>query len=485
VYENSFNVFAQDQWQVTPQLNLNYGLRYDYTTPLQSEKKDLSTFIPNQNGLVLAGGGISTIYPADKKDFGPRVGLAWQPRKNGSLVVRAGAGVFYDTVSISPFLALSRVANGGPTGVQGNPIGDSPVGTYSKNKYTLPTDGSAIFPSAISVSGSSVYNLLGVSQHFRTPATYNLHFELQQRLGGAALLQVGYVGSLGRNQLVLVDTNPAAPGSGGSVKSRPYYSEYPNYGVINELQTVGSSNYHSLQATLKTSNWHGVVSQLTWGWAHSLDYGTSVALPQNNNDLRSEYGNSTYDLRHNVSAVVAYSIPRSRLGPKWLTGGWATSATFSFRTALPFGLVAYPDFSGTGENTSRPNRIGDPYAGVSHQIVNHQAVQWVTPDAFAYPAPGTFGNLSRNQLRGPDFRDVDLSISKETPITERVSGQLRIDLYNVFNRVNLANPTFLGANLYLGGYIPTVGSTVGTSLGLPGIGPGEPFNAQLAFKLRF
>jgi hypothetical protein len=161
------------------------------------------------------------------------------------------------------------------------------------------------------------------------------------------------------------------------------------------------------------------------------------------------------------------------------------SATASFRTGLPFGLISFPDFTGTGENTARPNWIGNPYAGVSHSVVNHQPVQWLNPDAFAYPDPGTFGNLARNQLRGPDFKDVDLSIVKNIPLHERVSAELRADLFNIFNRVNLANPTFLGANLYLGGYIPSIGSTLGTSFGLPGIGPGEPFNVQLALKIKF
>jgi hypothetical protein len=161
------------------------------------------------------------------------------------------------------------------------------------------------------------------------------------------------------------------------------------------------------------------------------------------------------------------------------------SGIATVRTGMPFGLTSIPEFSFTGENTSRVNRVGDPYAGLSHQVVNHQPVQWVNASAFAYPAVGTFGMFSRNQLRGPDLRGVDISVTKDTPISERVSSQLRIEVYNVFNRVNLANPTFLGANLFFGTSVSPIGSTLGTSFGLPGIGPGEPVNLQVALRVRF
>jgi hypothetical protein len=165
--------------------------------------------------------------------------------------------------------------------------------------------------------------------------------------------------------------------------------------------------------------------------------------------------------------------------------GWSVSGIVTLRSGMPFGLTSIPEFSGTGENTSRVNQVGDPYAGLSHQIVDHQPVEWVKAGAFAYPASGAFGMLSRNQLRGPDLRTVDLSFTKQTAINERFSVQFQVEVYNLFNRVNLANPTFLGANLFFGTSISPIGSTLGTSFGLPGIGPGEPANAQLALRLRF
>jgi hypothetical protein len=145
---NGYNFFVQDNWQIRPSLTLNYGLRYDYTTPLHNDAQNLSTFVPGR-GILIAGKDLGTVYPADKKNFAPRVGLAWQPGRNGGLVLRGAFGIFYDTVPVSNFIAQSRVANGGPPGLHANPVGSAPVGTYARNGYTLPLDGSAVFPTAI------------------------------------------------------------------------------------------------------------------------------------------------------------------------------------------------------------------------------------------------------------------------------------------------------------------------------------------------
>ena len=185
---------------------------------------------------------------------------------------------------------------------------------------------------------------------------------------------------------------------------------------------------------------------------------------------------------------MQYNIPGSH-GPKWLTHGWTVNSTLSLRSGLPFDLDAIGDWSGTGENLDRPVLVGNPYSGVSHDVTS-SGVYWFNPNAFAFPNPGSFGTFRRNQLFGPNFKDVDLSFDKSTAITERVQAQLRFELFNIFNRANLGNPTFLGANLLIPAgpgapFTLPITSTNGEQFGLPGIGPGEPFNVQVALKLQF
>jgi hypothetical protein len=152
----------------------------------------------------------------------------------------------------------------------------------------------------------------------------------------------------------------------------------------------------------------------------------------------------------------------------------------SFRTGLPFTVHAATDTSGTGENTDRGDQIGNAYEGVSHFLVSHSYVQWVNPAAFQNPPQGSFGTMGRNQLTGPGFASVDLSVFKNIPVTERLKAQFRVEMFNIFNRLNLAPPSG-----YLFGGFGQSTDTIGDYNGAPGIGPGEPFNMQLALKLIF
>jgi hypothetical protein len=494
VYANGFSFFGQDNFQVTRRLNINLGVRYDYSGPIHDGNKDLSTFIPSApGGLVLVGDGIKSLYPSDWKNFGPRVGFALQPFDEASTVVRGGFGIAYDTVNVSPFLGNSFIYNGGPNGVQGNPIGANSAQTLTLNGFTLPTDGSVIpWPT------NTNFNLFSVSQNFKTPYLYNYSLNVQQSLGKAAIAQVGYVGSLGRHLLLLRDLNQAALGSdfnllpGQPNPTRPYSTQFPQFGVIDELESSGTSNYNSLQASLKLSSWHGLTSQFAYTFAHTLDYGSFTALPQNSFDPAAEYGNSDFDTKHNFTAYLLYALPGTSHGPRVLSNGWKFSSLLSFRSGAPFTVAAYGDPSGTGENTDRPSLTGDPYQGVSHTVHDHQPVQWINPNSFTINT-GQFGTMGRNQLFGPGFGDVDFTVLKDTPINERVSTQFRIEIFNLFNRINLGSPTFTGtngiySNVPYGGSGNSgfpIGSTNGSQFGLPGIGPGEPFNVQLALKVIF
>ncbi len=496
---NSFDLFAQDTWQISPKLNLNYGLRYDYQGPIHDGNDDLSVFNPAKGGLVTVGQQIGSLYPDYWKAFSPRLGFAYQPTSSNGLVVRGGFGIYFDTPAIVPFLDNSSslstpsVANNGPLGVEGNPAGSQPVYTLQQNGYTL-APGAPIFPVGnVSLAGNNVVNLFSVSPNFRPAYTLSYNLNVQKSLGNRAMLQIGYVGSQGRRLLILRDINQAALGSGFvnttdangfpyQQTTRPYFSSYPNFGVINEIQSTGTSNYNGLQMSLRTASWHGLISQANFTWSHSLDEVTQYvgALPQDSNNLKGNYGNSDYNIPLTFTSYLIYDIPALSRGPRWLTSGWEANANLSFHSGPPFNVYASSDTSGTGENTARGDQIGNPYQGVNQSLNNHQPVQWIDPAAFANPVNGSFGTIGRNVLRGPGYGNVDLSFLKNIPIKERLHAQLRIEMFNVFNRVNLAPPSG-----YIGGGFGQSSDTIGDYSGAPGIGPGEPFNTQLALKILF
>jgi outer membrane receptor protein involved in Fe transport len=479
VFVKTFALFAQDSWQINSRLTLNYGLRWDYEGPLGNDKKDLSVFIPSKGGLVFQGAGIDSVYPKDYHNFSPRIGFAYKLGSRGNLVVRGGFGIYFDTPNLNPFLD-NRPANGAPNGLEGNPAGPSPVQTLPANAYTIQAGVPIFTPTNTDCSSGAgcgqAFNIFSVSQNFRTPYNYNYNLNVEKTLGRSLLLQVGYVGSAAHRLMTTQDINQAPLGGG----PLPYSVQFPDFGVINQIETNGNSNYNSLQTILKVREWHRFTSQLTYTWAHGLDDMTAYrgTIPQDSFNLKGDYGNMDFDTRHNFTAVLNYDLPGAT---RWrpLLNGWTLSSLLSFHTGQPFTVYSSADTTGTNEGVQRANQIGDPFAGVSHSF-SKSGVQWVNPAAFENAAPGTFGTSPRNGYYGPGYAAVDFSVVKNTKITERIAAQLRVEMFNLFNRTNLALPSGT-----LGSGFGISADTIGDYNGAPGIGPGEAFNVQLGLKITF
>jgi hypothetical protein len=483
VLANGYDFFGQDDWQITPKLNLNLGLRYEYFGPLHSIGPDnLGVFVQGK-GLEIQGNGVNSIFPPDRNNFAPRVGLAYQVASG--LVVRAGAGVFFDQININPFLDF-RPPISAADGLEDNPFGPAAVDSYSRNGYnwqTVQAGGASIFPGVTTclgnfatdpkcLSASQIFNVFSVNQNFRTPYFLNYNVNVEKSIGSVAVLQVGYVGSDAHKLSVMENIN----------QNGAFNAQYPNYGSIIQLNSVGASNYNSLQTILKVRQYKGFTAQFAYTWAHELDNVTEYrgAIPLDSFNLGQEYGSGDFDTRHNFTAFLNYDVPGSSHGPKFLTHGWQVSTFISLHTGQPFNFDA---------GTQRPglNIVGNPFAGVNHTFSAALGGEpWVNPAAFCVPGAvgcaGTTnpaGNLSRNALTGPGFADVDLSVFKNIPIRERLRVQLRAEMFNVFNRINPASGAgSVGSN-------GVVGDTIGDFNGAPGLGPGEPFNMQLAGKIIF
>jgi hypothetical protein len=493
IYLKTFSLFAQDAWQMSPKLTFNYGLRWDYEGPPGDGKNDLSVFVPSKGLVTQGSGGISSIYPKIYTNFSPRLGFAYQAKSD--LVIRGGFGVYFDTPRMNPIFD-AHTPNGASQGVEANPAGTVPVTTVTAQPLTSTggvwTSNPIFQPGPACPTGNGcgavTYNIFTVTQQFHTPYVYNFNLNIEKGLGKSLLWQVGYVGSAAHHLLTVADLNQPALGIG----ALPFATQFPNFGVIDQLQTAGNSNYHSLQTVLKIREWHRLSGQVVYSWSHALDDMTQARgnLPQNSFNLKGDYGNSDLDSKHNFKTLINYDLPN---GPRWkrLTNGWQVSSLVALWSGLPFTVFSSFD-TATGEGTQRANQVSNPFAGANHSVVTQGGStfeQWINPAAFINPPAGTFGTSSRNGYRGPGFADVDFSIVKNTPITERVKAQFRIELFNLFNRVNLAPPsgTCSGnpGTTCAGGSLGQSADTLGDSIGAPGIGPGEPFNMQLALKIIF
>jgi hypothetical protein len=346
--------------------------------------------------------------------------------------------------------------------------------------------GSATAPTCTSDNPCGVFS---IQKTFQPSNNINYNLQIEQSFGSNVIMQLGYVGSSGHHLLSIVDLNQSLPNANGvDQTTRPYYSSFPQYGNINEIRSIGNSNFNSLQATLRASNYHHLSTQFAYTWSHAFDDVTAYrgALPQDSTNFKGDYGQGDFDSRNNLVGEVTYDLP-GLVAHKALTGGWQFNSVMAFHSGLPFTVLTDDQTDNTGENNQRANQvIANPYAGFKQQ---KPGANWLNPAAFVDPAAGTWGTTHRNAFVAPGYGDVDFSIFKNTKIGERINTQVRVEFYNLFNRTNFA-PPLGGAS---GSYNPNQATistlqlydTIGDFNGAPGIGAGEPFNTQLALKITF
>jgi outer membrane receptor protein involved in Fe transport len=473
VFVNTLSFFGQDAWQLTPKLNLNYGLRWDYEGPLHNPWKNLSVFRPALGGIVYQGDQISTLYDPVYSNFSPRLGFSYQATP--STVVRAGVGLYYDTPNLNPFLD-NRPGNGAPNGVEGNPGGPNPVVNATPSNYTIEAGVNPF------TSSSPSNSLFSIAKNFVPSHNLNYNFQIEQSISNKVVTQLGYVGSGGRHLLAIRDINQAPLGGG----DRPFSADFPDVTFINEIQSIGTSNYNALQATIRASGIHGVTAQAAYTWSHSFDEVTAYrgALPQDSFNFKGDYGPSDFDSRNMFVGLISYDLPGSN-HLQVLTKGWQFNSLFTFHSGLPFSVYSSADTSGTDDGNQRANAVPgvDPYHGFRKGGVG---LNWLNPDAFVDAPEGTWGTTGRNAYTGPGYGNVDFSVFKNTHIWERVNTQFRVEMFNLFNRTNYAPPL---SGSFDPSFTPDNGlalfTTIGSFNGAPGIGAGEPFNTQFALKVIF
>jgi len=533
--ENSYGFYAQDTFRVTPRLTFNYGVRWDYFGVV-SEKNNLfsnatlldpvaQSFSLSQVGQP----GLSRLYEPDYNNFSPRVSIAWDVSGKGTTVLRSGFGLFYDAFSQDTFLGHLPYPPFYDPGPAYNPVGPAQVipainttGSISSGVPVFDTSGCFNFECDAFV----------VDRHIRTPYMENYNLNLQHQIGTKVALQVGYVGSQGHHLFRFVDLNQPSQAAitaddlacgcndsygvarvyGGAFGlNNPYATMY-----LMQEQSSARSNYNSLQTSLRVNGWRGITSIVNYTWSHSLDTASDLEDFENNasqpNDSTRpglEYGNSNFDVRNRFTWIFGYELPKQ--GSSRWRNGWGFSSSLTLQTGQPFqfNYNFQDDFSGSGEGDDRPDVVGP--------IVYHKRdpLNYVELNSFAIPCTvsvstptgsssdcdvGTrhFGNERRTSLVGPDFRQWDLAIYKTTAITERLSMQLRAEIFNVVNRPNFANP-FLPAfvadpgingfsiqgnrEVGVGGY--QLGATGDVGIGNPFLGGGGPRGIQLAAKFTF
>jgi hypothetical protein len=446
---HSYNIFFNDSVRVTKSLTLIGGLRYEYNSPPVDAFDRANVYNPATRTLVRVGtGGVPRSgFEADKNNFAPRVGLAWTLGHEGNTVLRAGYGVYYDQSPLAPGEALYFNA----------PYFDFNLFfSLPGLPLTLNNPFPSFFPFPLPDSA------LAIQRNLRTPYMQHWSANVQQQLGRSRVLEIAYVGSKGTKLLSARDINQPPPSilpPGLPFVPRPN----PLFDDITELESRASSNYHSLQTRFQQRLDFGLAVLASYTWSKSIDdasnFFTSAGdpnFPQDSNNLRPERGRSNFDVRHRLSVSYSYDLPLGKgqahlANEGWvstLLSGWQTFGIVTLQGGRPFTAALLPeiDNSGTGRSAlgfganDRPNVVANP--NLPHRTTD----RWFNTSAFTFPPPGSFGNAGRNILDGPSYHNVNVSLVKNTALSERFKVQFRAEAFNLFNHPNFNLPdNFLGS----------------------------------------
>jgi carboxypeptidase family protein/TonB-dependent receptor-like protein len=487
-FQNNQSLYFQDTFRFSPRITLSYGLRWEYFGVIGEEQNRFSLFNP----AAATVNTVKQLYPKDLNNFAPRASVAWDLRGDGKTVVRAAYGVYYDAFSQDFFVGQLpfNTFNSGPAY---NGVGPDPV-TFSFSPVATIQPGVPVF------TGFGALDVFTVNQNIATPYIQVYNLNVQRELNRNLALQVGYVGSQGRKLFRYVDINQINPATGTAA--------FPAFEFINDFQSSASSSYNALQASLNFRNWHNLTSTLNYTWSHSIDnasdgqdYVPNATQPDNSFAPNRERASSNFDMRQKLSWSFTYNVP-SFSDNKWFGTGWAFSGVLALAAGQPFNVnyLFEGDFNGSGEFFGRPDLVGNPFAGtrLPDQILNLAAFKVpCTLDAGGNCVAGTshFGNLGRNAFVGPDYKNFDFSLQKDTKLTEKLAMQLRLNAYNIFNHPNFANPLWpnFGVDFLQNGTDPTghgigflpVTTTPDVGTGNPFLGGGGSRNLELAVRFTF
>jgi hypothetical protein len=451
-------LYVQDYWKVSPNVTLNLGLRYDYWHAKKFFNGARAAW-DSQNGRILAGtldnGEIDLdaqgttralvqqygdlvvratdaglppgLWNPDKDNLAPRVGITWRPFGGTDFVVRGGYGVFYSLWGGN----TDASAIVGPPYWAIESLGFSP---------TQPTDWRFIWPNEPSFFVTP--GVTGVDPNTKAQINHEWNLSVQKQLPFGTGIELSYVGNSGGNLQLLQFFNEVSPGRYSNLQAaRPF----PRLGRLANQVPVGKSWYHGLQAKVERRFAKGLSYGLAYAFSRTIDFGGTDFL----NSFLTPFAPEGYDRglsdlhrKHVLTLNWVYELPFGRgrtfagdlpSGVDAVVGGWQVSGIYRYRSGSPLSVSASGAPLGNGFAT-RADLVGDL------SVPNQSAALWFNPQAFAQPTQFTFGNSGKGILIGPPVRVVDLVLAKNFRFGEARSLQVRWEMFNALNHVNLGNP---------------------------------------------
>lgn len=471
--------YVDDQIKLRSNLTLQLGLRHEFTTGWNEVNERASNYITDAKGVLLTeprvASGAFTENNA-KRLFGARAGLAWDVFGNGRTAIRTGFGTYYSLIDALAFLLNSLPPTNGSIS-----FANVQLSSFLPITPRIPQPPSC-GPSV--PQPCTTYAPQGVEAAAKTPTVQSWNVSVEQQLDRKSVLRIAYVGSFGYHGLLSVDPNTipaqvcatATCTSGGQGAARGSVSQGQQYIPVATRPnpylsggffwyTEGNSRYNGLQTDVSRRISNGLQFRANYTWSKNLDMNSGLTGAQSNNqaqmvmdrnDLRRDWGPSAMNVTHQSSISARYELP---LWKDTRAGGWQINGIATMLSGFPFTPQVGSNRSGDGDtrNPDRPN-LNPNFSG---PVILGKQTQWFNPNAFSMPAVGTFGNLGRGVYNGPGLANVDFSLFKITPITERTHLQFRAEFFNMLNHTNLGN---VNAIVYSSGLIsPSAGLITATA----------------------
>ncbi len=472
--QNMHNIYAQDDWKISPKLTLNLGIRWEYGSPYYDRDNRVTNFDPATASLVHAkSGGVydRTLMDPDLNDWAPRIGFAYAIDQNTS--VRGGYGVGY--------VHYTRAGPGVLIAINApQAISVSVTQAPGSAGYRRIQDG---FPAGLTDTFDPLKTtIIYMPRNTRDSYVHSYYLSVQRQLMKNTLLDIAYVGNHGLKLQTIGNYNQRDP-------NKNFARPIPTWSEITNPRNEGYSNYNSLQIRYEQRFLAGLTLLNSFTWGKSMDNDSASQdsngpSPQDANNPAAEYSQSDYNQPIVDSLSLVYELPfgygKTFLGSSGrilnqFIGGWQLSAINQFASGTPFNITygppsanqVSPGLTATnrGANQYRPNRVnGQPLVKRSQK---GSTIQWVNFDSIAIPdtntTPSPFGSMGRNPGLGPSYYNTDLALNKTFGARgEGLKVQFRTEAYNLFNHTNFVSPT----NSSMSGPIgeaPTSGGTLSST----------------------
>jgi hypothetical protein len=440
-----YGFYVEDKYRATSRLTLTAGLRWDPYLPYTAEANQINCWIPGEKSSVFTNAPTGLVYPGDAgcpvggterklNNFQPRIGLAYDLTGNGKTSIRAGYGIYSMQLGLQTFQGFSA-----PPWVRqyvtAQPflkVDDIWTSAHMTDPFIGGFNSAGFSPAKDAVYPSAPYSIGSISKDFKPGYVQQWTLSIQRAITESDMVEIAYVGTKGTHITSAYDLNLPANG----VRPLSALSQ------IRQLRNDANSSYNGLEISFNRRMKEGLFANSSFSWSKCIDEGSAPASTGGINAIEGLSRRALCDFDQNYvwRTTATWEMPKFKNANSFVRGvfgNWTTSGLLAVDAGQTFSITDLSDPAKTGTSTASgdPIDVADRVPGVPVYVNGR-----LNYAAFTYAAAGTHGNSGRNAYRGPGYRNIDMSLMKNFPVTERLGVSFKAEAFNIFNHPNYYPP---------------------------------------------